>query len=246
MEREFLKMFDGVLCISPFLANLARAVLPRERVLLIPNGFDRNVFAARHSGKEIRKELGIKEKDNLVMYTGGLKPWADIDLLIQAMVYVIQEMPNSHLVLVGEGEAKYGLMHLCQQVGISGNVVFAGGVPHTEIPKYLAAADLLALPLRSNPFNEARFPNRIAEYMAAGKPIVTNRVGVAGDLFKDGRNAVVIDSDQPEEFARGILRILMDKEKAKRLGIQARKYAWNNLTWDKIALKVEEFYYKLL
>lgn len=246
LERRFLKIFDGVLCVSPFLADIAKTMLASERVLLIPNGFDKDVFKLESSGEDIRKKLGVKKTESLIVYTGGLKPWADIDLLIQAMSHITKKMPNSFLALVGEGEAKRELSQLCQQLGIFNKVIFAGGVPHAEVPKYLAAADVLALPLRNNIFNQARFPNRIAEYMAAGRPIVTNGVGVAGDLFKDGHNAVVIDSEHPEEFAEGILRALVNKKKAEEMGARAKEYAWNNFTWDKIATRVEEFYLRVL
>jgi glycosyltransferase involved in cell wall biosynthesis len=69
---------------------------------------------------------------------------------------------------------------------------------------------------------------------------------VAGALFKDGHNAVVIDSERPEEFAEGVLRALADKKKAGEIGARAKGYAWNNLTWDKIAERVEEFYLRVL
>ncbi len=245
LEKAFLKMFNGVLCVSPFLANVAKTVLASKRVLLIPNGFDKAIFGKRSTGRIVRKKLGIKNRENLIVYAGGLKPWADIDLLIRAMPHVISEMPNTLLAVVGEGEWKNELSKLCRRLNVSDKVIFVGGVPHAEVPDYLAATDVLALPLRNNMFNRARFPNRIAEYMAAGKPIVTNKVGVASDIFKDGYNAVVVNSEAPEEFAHGILEMLANEEKAEKMGKRAKEYAYRNLTWDKIASKVEEFYHKI-
>lgn len=245
LERNFLKMFDGVLCVSPFLANMAKTILSSEKILLIPNGFDKDVFKLK-SSENVRRKIGVKKMENLIVYTGGLKPWADIDLLIRAMRYVTNEMPNSFLALVGEGEAKRELSQLCCQLDISERVIFVGGVPHPEVPKYLGAADVLALPIRDNVFNRARFPNRVAEYMAAGKPIVTNNVGIAGELFKDGYNAVVIGSDSPQEFAEGILRVLADRKKAEKMGARAKEYAWDSLTWEKITTRVEHFYQTLI
>jgi glycosyltransferase involved in cell wall biosynthesis len=241
MERKLVERFDGVLCVSPFLASLASQM--SRRVLLVPNGFDPRVFS-KASGEKIRKKFGIQ--GNLIVYTGGLKPWADIDLLIRAMLHVIEKVPDTSLLIVGEGEARQELLDLTIQLNLQRRVIFAGGVPHADVPHYLAAADVLALPLRDNTFNKARFPNRIAEYMASGKPIVTNKVGIAAELFRNNYNAIVVDSDNPRSFADGILELLRDEKKARRLGTRAKEYSWQNLTWVKIAEKVENFYFELL
>jgi glycosyltransferase involved in cell wall biosynthesis len=241
MERKLVERFDGVLCVSPFLASLASQI--SRRVLLIPNGFDPRVFSKANGGK-IRKRFGIR--GNLIVYTGGLKPWADIDLLIKAMPHVIEKVPNTSLLIVGEGEARQELLNLTMRLNLQKKVIFAGGVLHTDVPHYLAAADVLALPLRNNIFNKARFPNRIAEYMASGKPIVTNKVGIAAELFRDGYNSVVVDSEDPREFAEGIRKVLRERKRARRLGVRAKEYAWKNLTWGKIVEKVERFYLELL
>jgi phosphatidylinositol alpha-1,6-mannosyltransferase len=241
MERKLVERFDGVLCVSPLLASLASQI--SRRVLLIPNGFDPRVFSKANGGK-FRKRFGIR--GNLIVYTGGLKPWADIDLLIRAMPYLIEKVPDSSLLIVGEGEARQELLNLTIQLNLQKRVIFVGGVPHAEVPHYLAVADVLALPLRNNIFNKARFPNRIAEYMASGKPVVTNKVGIAAELFRDGYNGVVVDSEDPREFAEGIRKVLTDRKRARRLGARAREYAWRTLTWGKIVEKVEGFYLELL
>jgi|GEM_PF-2472369 len=240
VEQSLVKMFDGVVCVSSFLATLARRLC--SNVLLIPNGFDPKIFT-NINGKKVREKWKIT--GNLILYTGGLKPWADIDLLIKALPYVLEESPDTFLLIVGEGQAKKSLSDLVAELNLRNRVFFAGGMLHEEIPHYLDAADVLALPLRNNIFNKARFPNRIAEYMASGKPIVANKVGVAAELFRNNYNAIVVDSDDPRSFANGILELLKDKKKARRLGIRAKKYAWENLTWTKIAEEVEKFYFEL-
>jgi glycosyltransferase involved in cell wall biosynthesis len=246
LEREFLKMFDGIICVSPFLAEIAKSFHPDSKVYLMQNGFSKELFSVRVSPERIKKKLNIKRSDKIVMYAGGLKHSEDIDLVIRAMPYVLEELPNTKLVISGRGPARDDLVRLSKEIGLSHSVIFTWVPFHEQVPELLSAADVLTIPLRDRIFNRARFPNRIPEYMAAGKPIVTNKVGVANIIFKDGYNAIVVDSEDPKEFAHGIIRALIDDEEARKIGERAREYAWDYLTWDKIAQGIESFYVALL
>jgi glycosyltransferase involved in cell wall biosynthesis len=238
-EKVVMRRYDAITCVSPFLHNLAAHTLLAHRVFLIPNGFDANTFR-RKAHWSVREHFDIQGK--LAVYVGGLRTNTDIDFAITSFRHVAKKFPRSTLLIVGDGPLKNELVQLSRKLGIAKNVIFVGNRPHAEMPHFLRAADVLLLPFRKNLFNEARFSNKIPEYMASGKAIVTNSVGIVNKIFQDGKNALIVKPDDPKLFAQAVCRLFADQELARRIGRCAKRYAWKNLTWQVITRRYEEVY----
>jgi len=238
-EKWGLNKFDGITCVSPFLKKLAEEHTEKE-VFMIPNGFDPEMFKLHNLG--YKKEH--KEQKTLV-YVGGLKKSVDTDLVIKVMSKVLKKI-DANLLIVGDGPIKKELINLSIKLKVRDSIIFTGLRSHKYISSFLDKADVLLLPFRNNLFNQARFSNKIAEYMASGKPIVTNNVGVIKYLMKNNFNAKVLDDFSLKSFANGIIEILENKRLANKIGRNAKKYAYKNLTWKKIAKQLNGFYEEII
>lgn len=181
----------------------------------------------------------VNDDGGKILYAGRLSPEKSLHSLLFAMRKVFEELPESELLLVGDGYLKPVLEFLANSLGIEENVRFLGGVPHSEMPPVYEKADLVVLPS----FKEA-FPIALLEAMASGKPVVTSDVGGIREMIEDGYNGIIV-KNRREGLSKGIIRVLKRPNLAKRLGLNARKSA-EKYRPCKITDRIEKIYEKLL
>jgi glycosyltransferase involved in cell wall biosynthesis len=124
-------------------------------------------------------------------------------------------------------------------------VTFVGYVPYEELPWYLGCADIFLLPMADKPYNVGRWPNKMGEYMSLGRPTVANPVGDIKNLFQEHQVGITASWD-PVDFAEKVMVLLKDSAMASRLGENARKAAETEYDWSILAVKLENFYEKIL
>ena len=129
-------------------------------------------------------------------------------------------------------------------VGAGHRVVHVGVVPYGELGSVMACGDVMVVPYTAQPHNEARFPNRAGDYLAAGRPIATNPTGDLGRLVEAERVGIVAPQ-VPEAFARAILDLLHRPELRDEMGTRARALAETTLSWRAVAASVGELYDEL-
>jgi glycosyltransferase involved in cell wall biosynthesis len=126
-------------------------------------------------------------------------------------------------------------------VGKPGSIVRTGPVRFEEIGSILSACDICWLPLRDTGANRGRWPIKLSDYMAAGRPVISTNVGDLGHFVKK-HNIGLVSSDTPSELSSRINELLEDFEKRKMMGIRARYLAETDYSWDTISRKLENFY----
>jgi glycosyltransferase involved in cell wall biosynthesis len=119
---------------------------------------------------------------------------------------------------------------------------FAGRVPYGEIKYYLSAADVLALPMEDSIHDWARFPIRLGDYMASGRPIVSNAVGELRRILLERKAGIVVDVNDLDGFSEGILAFLRDSERGCAYAANALRAAREEMDWAAIAREMIEVY----
>jgi glycosyltransferase involved in cell wall biosynthesis len=192
-----------------------------DRVDVIPSGVESRLFQVE-SGNERR--VGDAR---VVAFAGNLGPHQGIEYLLEAFQEVVRYRGDVQLLVVtGSPFAPYEDM--ARKLNIRDSIVLRDDV-FTELPNYLAGADILI-----NPRTEAAgLPQKLLNYMAAGKPIVSFS-GSASHL-RDGKTALIVKSGDVRSMRAAILRLLDDQE-------QARK----EFDWDRRAAQVEAIYDRVL
>lgn len=125
-------------------------------------------------------------------------------------------------------------------------MTFTGAIPHSEVPEYLAACDILVssqIPIVEG-FDYHQSPVKIFEYMAMGKSIIASNLEQIGRILKDEETTLFVEPGNINQLAKGILRLVDDKKLAKRLGKKAREEVIKNFTWQKNAERVISLYTK--
>lgn len=146
-----------------------------------------------------------------LLYVGSLSERKGIDLLFYALTHV---KASYHLTLVGDGELKQELIHLCQQLNLSAQITFAGFQEGITLLENYHSHDIFILPTREDCFGLV-----ILEAMCASMPVVCSKFADgAHDLIEDGKSGLIIDPYQAQAFGQAIDSLLTNPDKIKCMG----------------------------
>ena len=181
----------------------------------IGNGVDYELFR-RAAGEGEPDELDAFPRP-LIGYSGVIAPWFDFDLLGQVAV----SFPGASIVLLGPVfDARKA--RLAELMSEHGNIHHLGVKPYEELGRYLAAMDVCIIPLQRNELMRLADPNKLYEYAAAGRPIVTLKHSSDLEPLRD----FVHLAETSEEFIEGLEKALSEEPKRERLLEFARSNSW--------------------
>ena len=175
---RLLPAASRVIAVSRPLADEAiRLGVAPERVRVVPNGVDRARFSPADR-QAARAGLGLAPERRLLLYVGHLKEAKGAVDLARAYTLLAAERGDVDLLVVGDGEAKGAMTAVAEQSGEGGRGMrLVGARPYDEVPRWMAAADVIVLPS----WNEGT-PNTIIEALAAGRRVIATPVGGIPDL----------------------------------------------------------------
>jgi glycosyltransferase involved in cell wall biosynthesis len=200
---------------------VARGADP-ERVGIFANTIDVEAFGARADGlaeerPRLRDALGADPDDVIVLSVARLIADKRLDVLVRAVAEVDQE--SSSLVLVGDGPERASLAALGEELGV--RLVLAGDLPWERVGEAYVAADVFALLSEREPWGVV-----VNEAAACGLPLVlSDRVGAARDLLRDGENGVLVPVGDVSAAARALRRLGSDRLVRLAYGAESRRIA---------------------
>jgi glycosyltransferase involved in cell wall biosynthesis len=190
--------------------------------------------------EELRTTLGIVPDELLVVYTGNVHNSNFQEVRSLVLAIALANRRGIRVKLAKTGWNQYVLPELSDS-GIAQHVIDCGFVARSDLPRLLAAADLLVQPGRSNEFNDYRFPSKLPEFLASGRPVILPRSNV-GLLLKDGEEALLLERGDSADIANALQRLAADPELRTRIGRRGREFALRNLDWAKNVAVIPSFY----
>jgi glycosyltransferase involved in cell wall biosynthesis len=167
-----------------------------------------------------RSELGFKEEDVLLIYTGRLGPEKNLPLLLRAFAGTSKAYDHLGLILVGDGPERENLEDRVRYMGIEEHVCFTGMVPYYELPRYLAAADIFT----TASVTEVH-PLSVIEAMAAGLPVLGVRSPGVADIVEEDRTGYLAQEEDIAIFTAKMVRMVTDQESRVRMSLRASQVA---------------------
>jgi glycosyltransferase involved in cell wall biosynthesis len=225
----------------PFSDHLASLGVRPERITILHNAVMPFVLPPQEEVERVRGDLAIDCEDAVILAVGRLsheKGHADL-IRAAAALTKMPGAPRFRIVLVGDGPEREPLARLASQLGIEKRITFAGFQRDTS--PYYAMATLVAVPSHSE-----GSPNVVLEAMAAGLPVVANRVGGVPEILDDGVTGILVPARDPEAMATAIVRVLSNAELRASLGAAARCRAESSHTPEAYRRALVEFYQKTL
>jgi glycosyltransferase involved in cell wall biosynthesis len=215
-----------------------------SKIAVAHDGVDLRHFQNAHfRGAQIREQMGIPPGSTLIGYVGRfvtMEQEKGIKDLLESMRYLPDYSGSTCVAFIG-GPMKHvpAYYKIIEELRLDRNrFYFHDLVPVSEVPAYLAACDIVAMSFPWTPHYAYHMsPLKMFEYMAAEKPILATQLPSVMEVLVDGKNAVLVEPDNPKALAQGIRRIMEDKEFSRRISAQARQDVIT-YTWEERAQKI--------
>ena len=238
-EESFRHRADGTTVISSALAERAAGLgIPRERILRFPVGCDVDGLRPQ-SRAQAREALQLAGDQAIILHLGVLKR-RDSDLLFDAFRALRRQFPAAQLVLIGNVGAR-----VPHDLATAGAVRAPGFVTYEEMSRWVGAADVCVIAMLDSVGNRGRWPGKINDYLAAGRPVVMSRVGDAARMVAEGKAGWTAEPT-PQGLAGALERALRDPDGRETAGRCARSLAESKLSWGTLASELEGFYAKVM
>ncbi len=192
-----------------------------EKISLVANGVDPSMFLQDGGQGTRREKYGLPDKF-VVVYTGALGPANDIGTILEA-AGLLSGHRDIHFLLVGDGKERAALEARAEKMSLE-NVTFTGAVPKDRIPGVLAASDVCVATLMDIPMFRTTFPNKVFDYMAAGKATVLCIDGVVRRVLEKADGGIFSPPGNPEKLAQNILTCRQNPAALEKMGRSARRY----------------------
>ncbi len=203
-----------------------------QRMVKIAPGIDVDHFSPQDS-TQLRKELKLENK-RVIVSVGRLVHRKGQDHLIQAMPEILKSVPDAHLLMVGQGPYLSHLKKLVENLDLIDQVSFIGRIQYAQLPQYICAGDIFAMPSRSRFFGLEVEGLGIVylEASACGLPVIAGSSGGAPDAVVDGVTGIVVNGENDQEIAAAAIKLLQDLARSKSMGLAGREWIIENWRWE--------------
>lgn len=204
---------------------------PEDRITVMPNGVDLVLFGDPPPPEPaLRAELGLGEAP-VIGFIGSFYDYEGLDGLIAAMPLLNVVHPEARLLLVGGGPRAEALKAQAEASPAREAIRFVGRVPHEQVERYYALADIMAYPRKRSRLTDLVTPLKPLEAMAQGKLVAASDVGGHRELIADGLTGTLFAPDDPAACARALAALLSDRADWDLRRARARVHVRENHDW---------------
>ncbi len=201
------------------------------RVELVPNGADSGMFDPAGEGESFRRSHHLENKF-VALYAGAHGMSNDLGVVLEA-ARLLQDEPRIRIVLLGDGKEKAHLQARAAGMGLK-NVIFLPSVPKSEMAAALAGTDACIAILKPVEAYKTTYPNKVFDYMAAGRPVVLAIDGVIRDVVEAAGCGIFAAPGDPATLADAIRSLAENPERSREMGMRGRRYVEQH--FDRAAL----------
>ena len=212
-------------------ADIVARGVPPERVYVVPNGVDPEVFAPTRADPLLRSRYGVGYK-YLIGYVSNLDhPREDQETLIAATAKLVEAGRDVACLIVGEGRRRERLEAIATASGVGDRIVFTGAVPHEQVPAMYALLDAFIVPRRDERAARLVTPLKPFEAMAMARPMIVADLPALTEVAPDGERSLAYPAEDAAGLAAAVERLMDDTALATRLGEAGRAWVTRERTW---------------
>jgi glycosyltransferase involved in cell wall biosynthesis len=205
------------------------------KLVTIPNGIDGSKFEVTIDRGAMCRELGITRTGPIIGLAVRLSEQKGITYLLQAMPAILQQHPDTTLIIAGEGELKEALQTEAAERGVAANVIFCGA--RKDIPQLVKLLDVYVLPSIWE-----GLPMVILEAMASGCPVVATDVGGTSTAVVQGETGELVKPADPALLALAIIKLLDSPQLRQQYAVRARALFASRFTAEAMTRQYERLY----
>ena len=181
----------------------------------------------------LRNSLGLSDK-KVIVSVGRLVHRKGQDYLIEAMPEILKIIPQAHLLLVGEGPYREHLEKLAKQHNLESSLTFIGRIQYKDLPMYICAGDIFAMPSRSRLMGLEVEGLGIVylEASSCGLPVIAGSSGGAPDAVVQNETGLVVNGTDTQQIASAAIELLTNVESSKKMGAVGRQWIIDKWRWE--------------
>lgn len=241
LERFLYQRADQVVVNSP---GYVEHVISRgaQRVELIPNGADPEMFNPLDMGNPFRASNHLQNKF-VVLYAGAHGISNDLEVVLESARLLANRL-EIHFVLLGDGKEKANLQAHARELGLQ-NITFLPPVPKREMSAALAGADACLAILKPLDEYKTTYPNKVFDYMAAGRPVILAIDGVIRQVVEAAGCGLFCQPGDPQALADAVLKLATNRDAALQMGLAGRAYLEQHFSRQALAAQLEQILVQL-
>lgn len=231
---------DKIIAVSEDIRNFmvnATGINP-AKFTVIYNGVDTAVYNRVIDIEAKKRELGLGNRDKIIVIVARLAPVKDHKTLFSAFHKVRQGFLPVKLLVIGDGILRNELESLAAELNEKENIIFLGN--RADVVELLQVVDIVCL----SSLHEGHSIT-LLEAMASGKPVVATNVGGNPELVMDGQTGYLVPKQDPEEMAQALLELLKNEAEARAMGERARGRVEEEFNINRIVKEYEKVYFDL-
>ena len=234
LEHFLYRRADRVMVNSPgFISHVTER--GAKCVELVPNGADPEMFDPSDTGASFRIRHLLADKF-VVLYAGAHGMSNDLGVVLESARY-LADRRAVRIVLLGDGKEKNALQKQAESLDLT-NLLFLPPVPKNEMAAALAGADACLAILKPLVEYKTTYPNKVFDYMAAGRPVVLAIDGVIREVVEAAGCGIFVQPGDPSALAEAIITLVANPERSRKMGMAGRKYLEEHFSRERIAEKL--------
>lgn len=247
LENHVIAGADAVVTICQGLRDdlVARGVDAR-RITISPNGVDLSLFGEPAApDPALHEALGLGDGP-VIGFIGSFYDYEGLDDLIAAMPLLLSRHAGARLLLVGGGPREAALRTQAEASPAAHAIRFVGRVPHAEVERYYALADIMAYPRKASRLTDLVTPLKPLEAMAQGKLVAASSVGGHRELVSDGETGVLFAPDDPAACADALARLLDTRQRWGAILAAGKAHVRARHDWGANVVRYQSVYQELV
>jgi glycosyltransferase involved in cell wall biosynthesis len=224
------RLVSKVICISDFLLDIVREGSPNKPILKVPTIVDYTKF-----------ERSYHSEKTYFLFCGSAVYYEIIDFIIEAYEKLGQDRYQLYVVSNGNPEQMQRIKTRIAQSSYHKSINLLSGLSYEHLTQLYIGSKALLIPLLERKQDIARFPHKVGEYCAAGRVIISTKVGEMAAYFRDQENALLAESPDPVSFSRKMQFVIDYPEQAEKIGLNSYLTGKANFDHTRLGEKVYQF-----
>jgi len=246
LEKRVYSGVDIVLPNTPqYLNYVLRMGAPESKARLLPFPLDTELFHPDVDFSEVKKKWSLEEEKPMVVFIGTLFDFSGLDEFIKHFPQVLKEIPETKLLIVGDGPQRAKLEQIIRELRLEEQVIITGFQPYRTMPEYINLATVCINSFVINEDTMDIFPAKIMQYVACGKATVATALRGIATLLPDESHGVVY-SASPSEMTGEVISLLKSPERRQRIEKAGLNQIREKYSQGKIALELESILEELV
>lgn len=232
--RRWFRKLDGKIAVSPAAADLVSRYF-RGYYNIIPNGVD-----VPHFSRPVAPFPEFCDGKRNILFVGRFEKRKGLSYLLRAYPAVKRELPQTRLIIVGDGRSRPRFERYVRRAGLR-DIVFTGRVPYDDLPRYHSSADIYCSPATGNESAGVV----LLEAMAAGRAIVASNIEGYATVVTHGVEGLLVLPKDAEALSHALVHALVDDDLRQRMAAQGRLRA-EEFSWERVSQRILSYYERLI